>query len=750
MDSAAMSTHHLLDLTAVVTKHMHASPPHGSFNALLRADLRQTPGELQGKPFQSYVMLSASVEAPCPSFVTRRLRLLRALHSLWKAKTGGDDFFSSEDAAAAEEDPDQDAGATSPKGRWKRPEIMDRLLELADCLERTLGEAQGQLFLLSAPDLLEDLCAYVFLTFAWPKICYMQDITQQHELKERVLHEREKNDISEWSHVLRRVLPFLLRTLEKVQTVDALTLGSAGYALAQLFLQESDSRSAQKELGCAIIRLERELGKVATAGPQARLDVQTAGAVSFDPPSLRPPGFALFSKALASAVEQGALVLWLWNVVDVVASLVESYPGAQDAEAREAKDAWQPGEPEELSPRGTVIDADDATMILKGLPRLQQDRLCLLGRLYDRWIECSLVVHLRSPDAPVRRKLRPNEVRDEEPIQVAGETSSTLAMSSQEASVLGRLGENPYLRCLFFVSVATRRPEVASAALGKAVMEADLAASQERNLWAQQEQELLRQQLGVRNNEQFCKEFRRAGRMQRKPRAHLPVVVARMPGCVQLRLPPLMGGLPPPLVPISHDLNPPPQEYREAIHSKRLGMHSPSQISMTCTIFGKSAGVGTAVSEMHKDLHGTGFRHPGLEMVEVTGLKPNTNYCFATMCPTIDEATRAALSSVSATSPPIGSYYPLSIAMLRIKICKAALAAGDMGAQAWKKAWIPLFDSFCERCAPDEELDSYGLRAFKLRLDVVDRFPPAILAAFSEVVVRPVIWNGDNLLRRDS
>ena len=32
----------------------------------------------------------------------------------------------------------------------------------------------------------------------------------------------------------------------------------------------------------------------------------------------------------------------------------------------------------------------------------------------------------------------------------------------------------------------------------------------------------------------------------------------------------------------------------------------------------------------------------------------------------------------------------------------------------------------------------------------VDRFPPAILAAFSEVVVRPVIWNGDNLLRRDS
>jgi len=717
MDSASMATHQVLDLTAIVTKHVHASPPHASFNALLRADLRQTPGELQGKPFQSYVMLSAAVEAPSPSLVTRRLRLLRALHSLWKAKTGGDDFFSSEEAAAPAEgaDPDQEAGATSPKGRWKRPEIMDRLLELADCMERTLGEAQGQLFLLSAPDLLEDLCSYVFLTFAWPKICYMQDISQQHELKERVLHEREKNDISEWSHVLRRVMPFLLRTLEKVQTVDALTLGSAGYALARLFLQESDSRNAQKELGCAILRLERELAKVATAGPQARLDAQTAGALSFDPPSLRPPGFALFSKALTSPSPEGQ--------------------GSQDAEEPERpKTPGSPASRVQDSPRETASDAD-AAMILKGLPKMQQDRLCLLERLYDRWIECSLVVHLRNPEAPVRRKLRPNEVRDEQPIQVAGEGSTRLAMSSQEANVLGRLGENPYLRCLFFVSVATRRPEVAGSALGKAVIEADSAVAQERNLWAQQEQELLRQQLGVRRSEQFCKEFRRAGRMQRKPRSHLPVVVARMPGCIQLRLPPLMGGLPPPLVPISHDLDPPPEEYREAIHSKRLGMHSPSQTSMTCTLFGKSAGVGTSVSEMHKDLHGTGFRHAGLELVEVTGLTPNTNYCFATMYHEGFEANRVALSAVSATSPPIGSYYPLPIAMLRIKICKAALAAGEMGVQAWKKAWIPLFDSFCERCAPDEELDSYGLRAFKLRLDVVDRFPPAILAAFVEVVL---------------
>ena len=105
-----------------MTKHVHASPPNASFNALLRQELcvifcgsspsvmcqgrppanswgapRQAvpvrgPARfffLQGGPFKggkggavpfcrSYVMLSAAVEAPSPSLVTRRLRLLRA------------------------------------------------------------------------------------------------------------------------------------------------------------------------------------------------------------------------------------------------------------------------------------------------------------------------------------------------------------------------------------------------------------------------------------------------------------------------------------------------------------------------------------------------------------------------------------------------------------------------------------------------------------------------------------------------
>ena len=72
--------------------------------------------------------------------------------------------------------------------------------------------------------------------------------------------------------LLRRVMPFLLRTLEKagkcfakvcsqcmsreVQTVDALTLGSAGYALARLFLQELPSLVAYVASPPSVLRGE--------------------------------------------------------------------------------------------------------------------------------------------------------------------------------------------------------------------------------------------------------------------------------------------------------------------------------------------------------------------------------------------------------------------------------------------------------------------------------------------------------------
>ncbi|CAL1164130.1 unnamed protein product, partial [Cladocopium goreaui] len=118
-----------------------------------------------------------------------------------------------------------------------------------------------------------------------------------------------------------------------VATVDALTLCSAGDALAQLFLQEKDSKSAQSELGHAIQRLERELQS--SSGPQARLDPQIAGALSFDPPSLRPPGFALFAAEGVQVEDEPG---------SPPASPVASPPGSPNSRASKAESEKPPAE----------------------------------------------------------------------------------------------------------------------------------------------------------------------------------------------------------------------------------------------------------------------------------------------------------------------------------------------------------------------------------------------------------------------
>eukprot|EP00913_Durusdinium_trenchii_P010612 g9956.t1 len=103
---------------------------------------------------------------------------------------------------------------------------------------------------------------------------------------------------------------------------------------------------------------------------------------------------------------------------------------------------------------------------------------------------------------------------------------------------------------------------------------------------------------------------------------------------------------------------------------------------MTCMVFGKAAGVGTDVSDLHRYLHGTGCRRAGQELVEITGLKPNTNYCFATM------------------------YFE---------------GFEELGIGGHRRG--------------PGDFDSYSLRSFKLRLDVAERFPPAVLAAFAQLVL---------------
>jgi len=247
-------------------------------------------------------------------------------------------------------------------------------------------------------------------------------------------------------------------------------IGSVASALSKLFIEENDPRGAQEQLGMAIARLEDELAEISILGPQPHMDRGVAASISFDPPGIR-------------------------------ASRFELYDNSEEAVHK------------------------DATLLLHGLPKYEQEQFCLLTHLYEQWIDCSLKVHLKNVSSTIKRAKKPGEAVDDSMAHVVTESASTkLALSNQEADVLARLGENSYLRSLFFVAVARRRPDVAITALGKACQEVETAAIRETELWEFFEHDLVRQQNKLRTGASFSTEFQTKAKAKKKestPRSSL-------------------------------------------------------------------------------------------------------------------------------------------------------------------------------------------------------------------------------------
>eukprot|EP00929_Paragymnodinium_shiwhaense_P031007 TRINITY_DN17469_c0_g2_i1.p1 TRINITY_DN17469_c0_g2~~TRINITY_DN17469_c0_g2_i1.p1 ORF type:complete len:3828 (-),score=1166.38 TRINITY_DN17469_c0_g2_i1:164-11647(-) len=684
LDDALAACMPVSDIFCFLTKHMHASVPHSRFNAMIRADLRQTPQDLVGRPFQTYVFCCAAADAPSVVCITRHLRLFKSLHKLYNAP-------ATVEAPISEPPADGEEAPEAPKiEEYVRTPLTQALVDLVEGVSRLVADHGGQLFLLEAADAIEDVCAHVFLKIVWPRLREIQETWLRDEQGERVLSTAKRDELADWADVLRQVLPVLLRVLGHVKAVDALTLGSAAFALSKLFIQDSDGKRARAELGRAISYLEDEIARSWIQGPQPRLDQPVAAAVAFDAAALRPSNYALFDEEAFEQASSG------------------------------------------MTHRSPVV--------LSRLRRLEQDRICLLTQLYERWLDNSLRTHLKNPLAPVRRHYKPGERRPEDDHLGPEPGDTKLTLSHQESTVLARLGENPYLRCLFFVTVARRRSDTAQAALLKACKEVEAACLQEQELWAFLAEELERQQkiLNTGNGKAFGAGFGQKGvkAQNQRPPAHPPLLQFRAPGYVRLRAPPLLDLNPPPRLAAARELEPEPQPYMKDSHCQQTGFLSPGASLIVSATYAKPAGVGTAVTDQHRDLPGTWFRHGGYEFLEIGGLKPNARYSFASIYYQGLEAMRPAVSAASATSPPIGTYYPLPLSLLRIEVCKGAIKAGDMGKMAWKRCWPTLLDSFCEQTSEGEQFDSCGARTLKLRLDVVDRVPPAILAAFADVVFR--------------
>ena len=104
-------------------------------NGIVKADLRQTPEDLLGKPFQNYLFVTAKVDQPTAITTLRQVRLFRLLADLLPV-------------------PDEDA-----KSPWGLVRALDlaRLKELVECLRLCVGGFAGQLFVAENADMLEDL-----------------------------------------------------------------------------------------------------------------------------------------------------------------------------------------------------------------------------------------------------------------------------------------------------------------------------------------------------------------------------------------------------------------------------------------------------------------------------------------------------------------------------------------------------------------------------------------------------------------
>lgn len=161
-----------------------------------------------------------------------------------------------------------------------------------------------------------------------------------------------------------------------------------------------------------------------------------------------------------------------------------------------------------------------------------------------------------------------------------------------------------------------------------------------------------------------------------------------------------------------------------------------SQINRTTDsfiLYGKEAGVGTSVSDIHKSLANTGVRFAGYDYVAVTGITPNINYSFASQemrgfdvnkgnTPDIDILSgqpKNAIGMVSTSMPAVGSYFPLPVTILWMNILKEALILEEThrsldspdnsflltNATLQNRAWRRISAYWLERCDKDEISD---------------------------------------------
>ncbi|CAD7965467.1 unnamed protein product [Amoebophrya sp. A120] len=391
-------------------------------------------------------------------------------------------------------------------------------------------------------------------------------------------------------------------------------------------------------------------------------------------------------------------------------------------------------------------------------------------------------------------------------------TPEKLTLSDQEADVAQPLGQNAYLRALYFIHIARLHENSSNLALKKASEEAKKCEQMELNAWeyfekglSEDQKQMLDEkamhnlkevenhyipginsevQKGLRLVDSVLKQHGVLKKKKKKgelPKPRNPLFISKTSKAIYLRLPSGQPGgkgpdqLRPQVKPslrteasridIRELKNVNPMQCLD-LQNKLPGAHNQSnRRTDTYMLYGKEAGIVVEVSELHTAVEGCGARYPGYDLVQITGLTPNSNYSFAVketrgydfkkgLEPDLERIGGPPINAVGqicSATPPLTACYPMPISVIWCKILQELILIEEkhllttdptknptseeflkINNQLQKQALRRILMYFTEATKANQ---SNEVRVRKLRFDVVARNPPFVLLQFAKVLV---------------
>eukprot|EP00392_Amoebophrya_sp_AT5.2_P009626 g9654.t1 len=350
----------------------------GESTSIVRADLRQTPEELLGKPFQNYLFLKAKTEQPAAVGVLGSRPTPPTAEDKSPQSVRSSPFISKIQNESTSDNPAANSVNT------------EKLAELVETLRLSLSGLAGQVFLAENADLLEDIVGKVYFRCVQPLIKTIEAKRHRNTVKEWLLDDVEWGQMASWCGVLKKTLPTLLKIMHGIGRFDALLLANLSWSLSRLNAEDGEFRLSAQYLKQAISRLEEDLDETKQAGSRTFNDEHPALAMSFDPPSLRPLSFAYYSH-VANTYEDADR-----NFVGDGYAFPDRgvYPFDEDncdttsLLPKVKKRGHQPKEKKspfahKIVMDGSLVHLRDDTLVLPVQKRTHQEKVVVLMQLYD-------------------------------------------------------------------------------------------------------------------------------------------------------------------------------------------------------------------------------------------------------------------------------------------------------------------------------------------------------------------------------